>query len=308
MVVVLAIGGVGWKAWSLVRSGRTASARADAAETQLAETRALTQEKDSLLGELLETTTLLNDINSAVSAVQNGRAPGLGEGSARPLTPRQARAVLLPKIDSLRQRLDSAESRLGASLDRVRQIDASAGQLREQIAAYERTVASVRKVVADQQAQLDNLGTEVTSLRAENQRLRDTAQMLTARQGALQDSMVDLQEAGNTVYWVAGSKAALLELGVVTEEGSGKVLIFGKGKTLVPARTLDASDFQPVNKRQTVSITLPKPKQRYRILTRQNLTALGNALDRDGHVRGTLQITDPETFWAASPYLILIEE
>ncbi len=303
---------IGWGGWRILHSrGVVAAAnnRAATAETQLAETRALTQEKDSLLAELLETTTLVNDINAAVSAVASGQnTPILGEPSGRPMTAREARAVLLPKIDSLRARLDTAQSQLGASLARVHEMTGSANQLRAQIAQYEQTVASVRKVVAAQQQQLASLGTEVTSLRAENQRLQDAQKDLVATQSVLQDSMTDLKEAANTVYWIAGSKAALLELGVVAEEGSGKFLVFGKGKSIVAAGTLDASDFTAVNKRQTSSIALPKPRQRYRILTNQNVSGLQNVLDKQRHVRGTLEISDPATFWEPSRYLILIED
>jgi hypothetical protein len=124
----------------------------------------------------------------------------------------------------------------------------------------------------------------------------------------LQDSVGGLKEDENTVYWIASSKAHLLELRVVTEEGSGKVLVFGKGKTLAPARALSASDFSALNKRQTLTIALPKPAMRYRILTRQDLSAVDNLVDKEGHVRGVLRIRDPLAFWAASPYLILVED
>lgn len=264
-------------------------------------------EKDSLLTEVLETTTLLNDLNNAVTAVATGRAPAIAE-SSRPLTAREARAILLPKIDSLRIRLNASESHLAASLATVHHLTASEAQLRQQIAGYEQTVASVRKVVADQQQQLNGLDSELTSLRAENQKLRETQTQMVATQSALQDTVTGLKETENTVYWVAGTRSALLELGIVTEEGSGKVLIFGKGKTLVPARNFAATDFTAINKTQTTTITLPKPNQKYRILSRQNLSAIKNALDKDGHVRGTIEISDPAAFWEASPYLILVEE
>ncbi|HEY4319842.1 MAG TPA: hypothetical protein VGM77_01585 [Gemmatimonadales bacterium] len=276
---------------------------------QMAQSQTLTTEKDSLLAELLETTTLLSDINQAVSAVQGGRsAPLLDEGNAKPLTAREARAVLLPKIDSLRARLDTVQARLASSLARVHQLSGTETQLRNQIAEYERTVASVRKLLAAQQDQVAQLGTQVESLRAENQKLLTTQTQLVATQSVLQDSVLGLRETQNTVYWIAGSRSALLELGVATEEGSGKVLIFGKGKTLAVGRDFRPEDFTAINKLQTASITLPKPNVRYRILSRQNVKAVTNMLDHDGHVRGTLQISDPASFWEQSPYLVLVED
>jgi regulator of replication initiation timing len=223
------------------------------------------------------------------------------------MTAAEARAFLLPKIDSLRLRLRAAETKLAASEARVRQIPATA-KLQAQIARYEANVATMRKLVASQQDQLGALTTEVTALRSENAKLIARQTELVATQHVLQDSVGGLKEDENTVYWIASSKAHLLELRVVTEEGSSKVLVFGKGKTLAAARTLSASDFSPVNKRQTSVIALPKPGMRYRVITRQDLGAIDNLLDKDGHVRGSIHIRDPLAFWAASPFLILVED
>jgi hypothetical protein len=312
-LAVVVFAGAAFAAWryfgpaAVAKVERLTTERNDA-QHQLAQTRALTVEKDSLMSGLVETASLITDITQAITAVQSGHNAPIMEESGRPMTTRQARAYLLPKIDSLRMKLDATAGRMDASLARVHQMSAGEAQLRSQIAAYERTIESVRKLVASQQVQLATLGDEVTTLRAENRQLLERQGGLEAAKRSLQDSLANAEEGENTVYWIAGAKSSLLELGVVVEEGKGKFLVFGKGKTVVPGRDLKATDFNPVNKRQAVTIQLPKPNVRYRILTRQNLSALGNALDKDGHVRGALQINDPATFWAPSSYLILIED
>ncbi|MGH7592643.1 MAG: hypothetical protein ACRELE_02135 [Gemmatimonadales bacterium] len=311
-LVALLIAGGGWTWYASRAKASTALQRLttekQGVERELAQTRVLTAEKDSLMAEVVETTSLLTDISQAVTTLQGGRNALVLEESGKSFTARQARAALMPKIDSLRARLDAAEGRLGASLDRVHQMSGVESQLRGQITEYERTIASVRKLIATQQEQLNSLGTEIASLRAENKKLVETNGQLVATQGALQDSVTAAREAENTVYWVAGAKNALMQLGVVVEEGKGKFLLFGKGKSVVPSRDPKPTDFTATNKRQTSTITLPKSGMRYKILTRQNLSALQNVLDKDGHVRGTLQITDPVAFWAPSPFLILIED
>jgi hypothetical protein len=312
----LVVAGLGIAAWVYLGgkardSLEQVTAEKNEAKLQLAHTQELTAEKDSLLSELLETTTLITELSQAVATTESGRnapiEPAAAEGGRR-LTAREARALLLPKIDSLRMRLKASESRLGASLDRVKQMAGVEATLRDQIADYQRTVESVRKLVAAQQIQLNTLGTEVLALRAENKRLLETQSQLVAVQTVIQDSIAKLREIENTVYWVAGSKSELLSLGVAVEEGKGKVLVFGKGKSLQPARELRAADFIPIDKSQTLTIALPLPSVRYRILSRQSLAGLQNGLDKDGHVRGTVQISDPAVFWGPSRYLILLAE
>lgn len=311
--LVLVLTGLGASAWffrARLASAAGALASKETAEERLAQAESLSAAKDSLYGELLETATLMSDVSQAVTAIQGGHnSPVLrGEVPGRPMTAREARALLMPKIDSLRARLTASEARLTASTDRMRGLVSAGTALQSRLAEFERTVASMKALVASQREQLATLDTEVSTLRADNQRLLRAQETFVATQGLLRDSLSIAQEAENTVYWIANSKAALLELGVVVEEGKGKVLVFGKGKSLAPARQLNLSDFTPINRATDLVIPLPRPGMRYRILTRQNLTAAQNVLDRDGHIRESLQITDPAAFWGPSRYLILVED
>jgi hypothetical protein len=44
------------------------------------------------------------------------------------------------------------------------------------------------------------------------------------------------------------------------------------------------------------------------VITRQDVSALETAPDKDGLIRGGLKIVNPDKFWAASKYLIVIEQ
>lgn len=311
-LLVLLLGAMAWAgAFYWKRRGRVelqATTEKQESDRQLSQTRALTAEKDSLLAEMLETTAVITDISQAVTELQGGRNAPMLQEEGKPLTARQARALLMPKIDALRIRLNAAETRLTASLARVHEMSGVETQLRAQIAKYEQTVESVRHLMASQQEQLTTLGAEVTSLRADNRRLLDAQSKSAAEQVALQDSLAGLKEGENTVYWIAGSRSSLIELGVVVEEGKGKFLVFGKGKSLEPARGLQSSDFTAINKRQDLTINLPKPDVRYRIISRQNLSGAAPLLDANGHVRGVIHIIAPASFWAPSAFLILVED
>jgi hypothetical protein len=84
--------------------------------------------------------------------------------------------------------------------------------------------------------------------------------------------------------------------------------MFGRGKTIVPGRTLDPSHFTVLSKARDKQIMLPNAAKEYRIVSRQALEFTDLARPRDATVKGTLTITDSERFWAPSKYLILVEK
>jgi hypothetical protein len=98
---------------------------------------------------------------------------------------------------------------------------------------------------------------------------------------------------------------------VVTEEGGSRGLLIVKlGKTLVPARTIDESRFTRADRREVLTIPLPRSDRPYRIVSRHDVGLIDAAKkEKDGAFRGeNIRITDPAKFWAASRYLIIAEK
>ena len=111
----------------------------------------------------------------------------------------------------------------------------------------------------------------------------------------------------DSVFVVIGNERELTEKGLVRREG-GTLLMFGRGKTLVPGRTLDPAQFTVLSKARDKQIMLPRADKEYRIVSRQALEFTDLARPRDAIVKGTLTITDTERFWAPSKFLILVEK
>jgi len=93
----------------------------------------------------------------------------------------------------------------------------------------------------------------------------------------------------------------------VTKEGS-KFLVFG-GTRLEPARNLDPAAFTAIDKTTSTKIALPRSDKKYKIISRQSPTYIAeSAKTKDGKVTGSLDIAQPEEFWSASKYLILVQD
>jgi predicted nucleic acid-binding Zn-ribbon protein len=276
----------------------------------LADAQSLAAEKDSLITEVLETSKFVNGVNEELAKarsalVTTANTPESGTPAERD---RAARTAALERVQALVGRLNETEQRLEQSTQRARSLSGRNGTLLKQIEAYKssidslqatalRTESELRGVIDSQTVQIASLNQDLDTTRAANT-------LLSMEKGALKDTVTDLTHYKNTVYYVAGTEEELIEKGVVVKEGK-KFLFFG-GKQLHPARTLDSSAFTPLDKTMATTIDLPANHE-YKLVSRQDLAAVDSTSMKDGKVAGQLRIDAPETFWAPSKYLILVQ-
>jgi hypothetical protein len=270
----------------------------------LAESKAAEAQKDSLLTEVLETTQFVSDLNSELAKAKAIAVSGEGTDRGMPgaQLDNEERKATLERIQQVIARLNESEAKLTVTENRVKNAKIRNARLLAQITTYKQTVEDLKTaaeqqraeqeaIIADQRTQIANLSGQVDELNVQTASLRDTVVHLTAYK--------------NRVYYAVGTKDELLKNGVVTKEGS-KFLFFG-GTRLEPARKPNLDAFKMVDKTQTVSIPLPRPDKRYKIVSRQSPEYLTGQVRENGEVEGVVEIAQPEEFWSASRYLILVE-
>jgi uncharacterized coiled-coil protein SlyX len=196
------------------------------------------------------------------------------------------------------------EQELTAAGTRLRSLNATSATQVQRIQALEASIAEERAAMEGQRERIAALQTAITGLEEE-----------TARQGEtnlrLVQTVDQMTDEANTVWYVVGTKEELLERGIVRQEGGSRVLfIFGKrGQTLVPSRDVDPSVFTTGDLRVVTSIPLPDAEvdTKWTVVTPQDLSAAQSTLDDKGRVVGdALSIVDPARFWANSRYLIVV--
>lgn len=269
----------------------------------LADAQSLAAEKDSLITEVLETSKFVNGVNEELAKARSAVVSSATqpEGGTPAERDRAARAAALDRVQALVARLNESEQRLEQSTQRARSLSGRNSTLLKQIEAYKvsidslqatalRTETELRGVIDSQSVQIAGLNTQLDTARVVNTALKDTVSNLTSYK--------------NTVYYIAGTEEELLNKGIVVKEGK-KFLFFG-GRQLHPARALDSSVFTALDKTQATTIELPANHE-YKLVSRQDLEAVDTTSFKDGKVTGQLRISEPETFWAPSKYLILVQ-
>lgn len=267
------------------------------AQAQLAELTVLAAEKDSLFRQVAENARLMSDISAQLATVADQeRLARVAETAESPVA--ATRDSLRVMVEDVTSRLGTLETRLADSRRRVQRLDRTSDSVR---AAFETAITDLQTTMENQRTTIAFLTSHLETLQAENVQL-------ASERAALADTVEQLIDVQNTAYYVIGTKDELLADGIVTEEGGSRVLfIFGKrGKTLVPARTLDTALFTPIDLRTTTELALPDSAADYRIASRQNLGFLADPPADDGKIRGMLRITSAQDFWLPSKFLIIV--
>lgn len=275
---------------------REAEERAVAAEARVAEMNTIAAAKDTLMTELMQTTSFITQINDELAKVKPAKGQKTVTYNERVMPAAEYRANVMARIQSLITRLDSAETRLQSSQARLSQLGAKDRALDSMVVQY-------RALMDEQREQIALLSAQVDTLQADRSRL-------VFEKAALDTAVTQLTSEANTVYYTIGTKQELLARGVATETGGARVLgIFGKaGKTLVPARNFSNSEFTVADKRTLVEIVFPKADKAYSIVSPHSTGHIQPAPDKDGKIiGGSFQILDPAEFWVQSKYLVVVE-
>jgi hypothetical protein len=201
-------------------------------------------------------------------------------------------ALVQKKVNVVLTRLSASEARIR----RLREDSVARTMLNStqaaQIAEYEQSIADLRVSVENQGREIAVLTQQVDAMGRENVALAAKNNAMAAHE--------------DSVFIVIGTEKELTEKGVIRREG-GTLLAFGRGKTIVPARTFENENFQVLSKSRDLVIPLPSTEKEYRVVSRQNLEFTDTANPKEPLVRGALNVTDPEKFWAPSRYLILVQ-
>jgi regulator of replication initiation timing len=273
----------------------------------LAEEQSISAQKDSVLLEVSRNATFISDLSQQLGTVRNLKASQTSNTKGdleNNLTPSQRREMILAQVREVTERLNASERRLDESRRRVTELTGTDASKSRRLAAFDSVVTSFRSIIASQRdqiaamtAQIEALSQENTQLKTENVRLASNTATLTVER----DSVIAEQ---NTVYYVAGTADELAAQHVIEKVGG----FLGIGRTVVPARVLDPTAFTPIDMRNVRDITLPNQDRKYRVITRQNLTALATPPDSKGRLLHTVSIREPQSFWAGSKFLILVAQ
>jgi acetolactate synthase small subunit len=270
--------------------------RADSVHTaeQLKLTNQLAAQKDSLMTFVLDADKFISQIDSQINRVRDLPAAKRKKDTESPIQDQlQARKDLLVRVDALVKRAQTTARDLAAAKGHVKQLAADSVRYAQSYDNDQKMIGELNSTIQRQTARLNTMQVQIDSLAGQNAKLGTELALL--------------QTTHNKVYYVIGSEDDLLKKGLVVREGGANLLLAHPGRTLQPARTLDASMFTAIDQRNVHEIPVPDSTRKYAIVSRQSLDDADVASrDRDTFT-GNLRIKDADKFWSQSKYLIILE-
>jgi regulator of replication initiation timing len=256
-------------------------------------------DKDRALAQVVEASKFADEVDAELRKVR-GLSSKVTVNKSDESGKTQAAAAqrdILDRLAQMRQRLAARQRQVTALLDTLKSLRADS--------------TAVATLLGDLSARLSQRDREISAFQQEVRQLRTANEQLTAEKAVLTDTVKAMDTRENTVFYVIGSRRQLIADKLVTEEGGSRGLLIVKlGKTLVPARAFDETKFTSTDRRQMVTIPLPKSDRAYRIVSRHDLGLIEvEKKEKDGSFRGqSIRIVDPAKFWSASRYLIIAEK
>lgn len=284
------------RADSLAAALATASAERDSLQGL---TLGVSADKDRALAQVVEASKFADEVDRELRQVR-GLSSKVGVNKSDESGKTEAAAAqkdILDRLKQMRLRLASRQAQVQKQLAELTELRADS--------------SAAATLLADLNARLANRDREIAAFQDEVRQLRTVNEQLTAEKAVLSDTVKALDTRENQVFYLVGTRRQLLADGVVTEEGGSRGLLIVKlGKTLVPARTLEDARFTMADRREVLTIPLPRNDRAYKIVSRHDIGLIEVAKkEKDGSFRGeSIRITDPVRFWAPSRYLIISEK
>jgi len=234
------------------------------------------------------------------SVAAAGGEVGVDPAGEIPAGPGSYRDVMLRRLERVRQRLANVEDSSRVRGQRLLEAAKDNDRLRAEVEEHLRTIEGQKDLIATYLARIAELETQVTALTDSTRKLTEANEVLARANEALADSLRSMTSRANTAWYIVGSRKQLVRAGVLTEEGG----ILGFGKSLTPSRAMAQGAFTRIDRIRDTEISLPRARQ-YRIVSRHDPDLVSVDASSSGT---TLRINDPERFWSASVWLIIVLE
>ena len=248
----------------------------------------LAAQKDSLTRVVLQADDFIQHIDSSVARVIGKPKKGARKATLDPLAQQiENRKAVMQRVDALVARARATAAELKKSQDDNKVLSA-------QLANDEAMINDLNATIQHQTATIAALSTRVDSLSG-----------VTREMGA---TIASLEAQNNKAFYVIGREDELIKRGIIVHEGGANLLFAHPGRTIQMSRTADAAAFTAVDQRGMKLIEMPEPNRRWKVVSRQSLDyAAVDERDNDTF-RGNLKITEPNKFWGASRFLIVVEQ
>lgn len=262
----------------------------------------LKAENDALKAELAERQTELDDMMSTFNDISEGfrqineaenrvdlNRGAVGEGS------RTAKEQIAADIEFIRKQMEANKLQIAELQAQLKNSKNNSAQLKKAIQNLQEELKAKTQRIEDLQSELASKNIRIQELDAAVADLTGQKKELIASNEAKQQVVNEQDQALNSAWFVFGTKKELKEQKILSDAG-----LFKKAKVMESA-DYNKDYFTKIDIRTTTEIKLYSEDAD--ILTSH--PAGSYTIEEDSKGQKVLKITNPQTFWGVSKYLVV---
>lgn len=259
------------------------------------------KERDSLMAQYDAKDSVINGYMQAINEIQTSiddltrQEQMLSRTGTDPEASTDAKTKIMNNIDAIRQLIDQNKKKLGALESKIHQNNIKIGEL-------EKTVQSLNQQLAEKDSTVNVLNTNILALNGTITTMQGQIDTIRTDVKNKQKEISDKTTQLNTAYYTIGTYQQLRDKKVLSKQGG--FLGLGKQPTVVSDFNQDA--FTQIDVTNTKSISINSNGKDARLIsTHPNGTY---KLQKQNNKVTGIEITDPDKFWKASKYLVVVTE
>ena len=260
------------------------------------------RQKDSLMSVINERDSFINDFISSFNDVERNldsvaarqHIIAVNSDRAGELKPTQ-KARINAEIASINNLMDQNRKKIAELNQKIKKSSGKNVQL-------EKMIATLKDQLAKKDIELTELNTKLNSLNAQVATLETAVDTLLAVNDAQSQTIAEETMALHTAYFVVGKSNDLQDANIIDKKGG----LLGIGRTSKLSQDFDNSKFTRIDYTQTSSIAINSDMKIVTSHPSNSYTLEKDMKDKD--LVKNIIITNPELFWSASKYLVVIKD
>jgi len=266
------------------------------------ETANLSREKDSLVSVINQRDATINDFLTVNSEIeQNLDAIAMREGAISKsvmkdveLNPSQA--------DRINEDIAAINNLMQQNRKKIDEFNLKLKDTKTQSAEYQKMIEHLNVRIAGKDEQLVTLNKKLAATNLRMSNLETSIYVLTAQNQSQARTIKQQSTALHTAYFVVGESKELREKNIISKTGG----LLGIGRTSQLDPNIDNSNFERIDYMQMSNIGIDSKDAK--IITSHPTDSYTLEKDENNKKITNLHIIDPDKFWSASKYLVVVKD
>ena len=265
-----------------------------------ADVEALQKEKETLINDSKQKNEMINEFMASMNEIETNlntiseKQEAINMSASNPEMTRSQK-------DRINDEIAAINDLMKNNRDKIADLQKKLKKSGSRIVQFEKMVASLSQQIETKDKELADLNTRLNNLNAEVATLNTSVSTLTAQNEEKSQIISDQTQKIHTAYYTKGTYKELESKNVLTKEGG----FLGIGKEQKVTNNFNTDAFAKVDITQTKVIPIESKNAKV-ITTHPTDSYVLETKEQDKKYVTNLVINDPDQFWKASKYLVVM--